>query len=130
MGAPRIHGELLKLGVQVPQATVAKYMMRSVSRPHKRGALFLRTRRTVGFIRFLGGVDCKLSFIVCVRSDGPQSAGAQFTSVTAHPTADWTAWQIGAAFPGTMDRVICCIGIALTEQHSLSELMKWEFAKC
>ena len=27
-GAPRIHGELLKLGIEVSQATVAKYMER------------------------------------------------------------------------------------------------------
>jgi len=27
-GAPRIHGELLKLGIEVSQATVAKYMVR------------------------------------------------------------------------------------------------------
>jgi hypothetical protein len=29
-GAPRIHGELLKLGIEVSQATVAKYMVRRV----------------------------------------------------------------------------------------------------
>lgn len=32
-GAPRIHGELLKLGIEVSQATVAKYMVRRVGRP-------------------------------------------------------------------------------------------------
>jgi hypothetical protein len=32
-GAPRIHGELLKLGIKVSQATVAKYMVRRVGRP-------------------------------------------------------------------------------------------------
>ncbi len=32
-GAPRIHGELLKLGIEIGQATVAKYMVR------RRGAL-------------------------------------------------------------------------------------------
>src|SRR6185503_486975 len=31
-GVPRIHGELLKLGVQVSQATVAKYMARPGTR--------------------------------------------------------------------------------------------------
>ncbi len=33
-GAPRIHGELLKLGVEISQATVAKYIMR------RRGSAF------------------------------------------------------------------------------------------
>ena len=32
-GAPRIHGELLKLGFQVAQSTVAKYMVKGQGRP-------------------------------------------------------------------------------------------------
>ena len=32
-GAPRIHGELLKLGFQVAQSTVAKYIVRRYGRP-------------------------------------------------------------------------------------------------
>ncbi len=32
-GAPRIHGELLKIGIEVSQATVAKYMVRQRSHP-------------------------------------------------------------------------------------------------
>jgi hypothetical protein len=32
VGAPRIHGELLKLGIDVGQTTVAKYMARGVDR--------------------------------------------------------------------------------------------------
>jgi putative transposase len=36
-GAPRIHGELLKLGISVSQATVAKYMPRRDSPPSSRG---------------------------------------------------------------------------------------------
>ena len=38
-GAPRIHGELLKLSIEVSQATVAKYMVRQGNRPPKRGGL-------------------------------------------------------------------------------------------
>lgn len=41
-GAPRIHGELLKLGIELSQATVAKYMVVSESLPRRRGAPFLR----------------------------------------------------------------------------------------
>ena len=40
-GAPRIHGELLKLGVQVSQATVAKYMARPGTRPSQPWRIFL-----------------------------------------------------------------------------------------
>ena len=41
-GAPRIHGELLKLGIEVSQATVAKYMVRRRGRPSKNWRTFLR----------------------------------------------------------------------------------------
>ena len=41
-GAPRIHGELLKLGVDVCQTTVAKYMVRRVAPPSQRWGTFLR----------------------------------------------------------------------------------------
>jgi hypothetical protein len=41
-GAPRIHGELLKLGIDVCQTTVAKYMVRRVGPPSQRWGTFLR----------------------------------------------------------------------------------------
>jgi hypothetical protein len=41
-GAPRIHGELLKLGIQVGQATVAKYMVRRRQPPSQTWRTFLR----------------------------------------------------------------------------------------
>ena len=41
-GAPRIHGELLKLGFEVAQSSVAKYMVKRLNRaPTQRGALSL-----------------------------------------------------------------------------------------
>src|SRR5256886_8680320 len=41
-GAPRIHGELLKLGIQVSQATVAKYMVRHRKPPSQSWRTFLK----------------------------------------------------------------------------------------
>ena len=41
-GAPRIHGELLKLGIEVAQATVAKYMIKGPRRPGQTWRTFLR----------------------------------------------------------------------------------------
>jgi putative transposase len=40
-GAPRIHGELLKLGIQISQATVAKYMARHRKPPTQTWRTFL-----------------------------------------------------------------------------------------
>jgi hypothetical protein len=42
-GAPRIHGELLKLGIEVSQATVAKYMVRRRGTPSPTWRSFLRS---------------------------------------------------------------------------------------
>jgi hypothetical protein len=44
-GAPRIHGEFLKLGMDLSQATVAKYMVRWVGRPSLTGAAFFATKQ-------------------------------------------------------------------------------------
>jgi hypothetical protein len=41
-GAPRIHGELLKLGIDVCQTTVAKYMGRRIGPPSQRWGTFIR----------------------------------------------------------------------------------------
>jgi putative transposase len=43
-GAPRIHGELLKLGIHVCQATVTKYMVRRRPPPSQTWRTFLRNR--------------------------------------------------------------------------------------
>src|ERR1700732_2674901 len=43
-GAPRIHGELLKLGIEISQATVAKYMMQRRGRPSPTWRCFLRNQ--------------------------------------------------------------------------------------
>jgi hypothetical protein len=43
-GAPRIHGELLKLGIEISQATVAKYMVRRPGTPSPTWRSFLRNQ--------------------------------------------------------------------------------------
>ncbi len=49
-GAPRIHGELLKIGIEVSQATVAKYMVRQRSHPPRRGEPFSRIMPRTWFL--------------------------------------------------------------------------------
>jgi hypothetical protein len=41
-GPPRIHGELLKLGIEVAESTVAKYMVKRPGRPGQSWTTFLR----------------------------------------------------------------------------------------
>jgi hypothetical protein len=99
-GAPRIHGELLKLGFQVAQSTVAKYMAKRRGPPSQGWRTFLRNHApdiaaidlfvvpTIGF-RLLYG-------IVIMRLDRRR---LQWTNVTANPPAEWIARQITEAFP-------------------------------
>ena len=74
-GAPRIHGELLKLGIEISQATVAKYMMR----PGKAALANLahvsgEPRSAVGGNRFSGSEDLELSLAVRICCDESSSA--------------------------------------------------------
>ena len=54
-GAPRIHGELLKLGIEVSQATVAKYMVRRHGIPSQNWRSFLRNHA-----QGIAAIDCSL----------------------------------------------------------------------
>src|SRR6266403_2020587 len=99
-GAPRIHGELLKLGFEVAQSTVAKYMVKRRGRPSQGWRTFLRNHApdvaamdlfvvpTIGF-------DLLYAFII-VRLDRRDLV---WINVTAKPTAEWVARQITEAFP-------------------------------
>src|SRR6202045_3360697 len=99
-GAPRIHGELLKLGFEVAQSSVAKYMVKRRGTPSQGWRTFLRNHApdvaamdlfvvpTIGF-------DLLYAFII-VRLD---RRGLAWINVTTSPTAEWVARQITEAFP-------------------------------
>src|SRR5512144_3018860 len=99
-GAPRIHGELLKLGFEVAQSSVAKYMVQRYGPPSQGWRTFLRNHApeiaamdlfvvpTIGF-------DLLYAFII-IRLDRRDLV---WINVTTHPTAEWIARQITEAFP-------------------------------
>src|SRR5678816_65696 len=99
-GAPMIHGELLKLGIEVSQATVAKYMSRQGRPPSQTWRTFLDNHvKQLVAIDFLvvQTVSFRLLFVFVVL--GHHRRHAIHFNVTAHPTAEWTARQITEAFP-------------------------------
>ena len=99
-GALRIHGELLKLGIQVSQATVAKYMVRQRKPPSQTWRTFLENHvQQLVAIDFLvvPTVSFRILYVFIVLAHHRRHA-IHF-NVTAHPTAEWTARQIGEAFP-------------------------------
>src|SRR5712671_4291877 len=99
-GAPRIHGELLKLGFEVAQSSVANYMVKRRGPPSQEWRTFLSNHApeiaamdffvvpTIGFDLLYGFVIMRLD-----RRD------LVWINVTANPTAEWVARQITDAFP-------------------------------
>ena len=99
-GAPRIHGELQKLGISVSQATVAKYMRRSPRPPSQtwRTLLTNHAHQAVAADFFVvPTVTFRLLFVLVLL--GHDRRRIVHVAVTAHPTAAWTAQQLRNAFP-------------------------------
>jgi transposase InsO family protein len=99
-GAPRIHGELLKLGFDVAQSSVAKYMVKRAGPPSQGWGTFLRNHASdIAAMDLLIvptlGFDLLYAFII-IRLDRRDLV---WINVTTHPTAEWIARQITAAFP-------------------------------
>ena len=99
-GAPRIHGELLKLGIEVAQSTVAKYMARSGRGRSQTWKTFLHNH-AAGIaamdILVVPTVGFKLLFVLVILRH--QRRRLISLTVTTHPTAEWIAGQITDAFP-------------------------------
>jgi transposase InsO family protein len=98
-GAPRIHGELLKLGLDVSQATVAKYMLRRIGPPSQTWRTFLTNHvHQIAAADFfvVPTTTCRLLFVLILAHERRRVV---HIAVTDHPTAAWTAQQLREAFP-------------------------------
>jgi hypothetical protein len=100
-GAPRIHGELLKLGIQLAESTVSKYLPPRPKRPPSQGwRTFLGNHLSeiiaVDFA-VVPTVRGQLLFAFVVLSLARRRV--LHVNVTAHPTAAWTAQQMVEALP-------------------------------
>jgi hypothetical protein len=101
-GAPRLHGELLKLGISLSQSTVAKYMRRHPRPPSQTWRTFLTNHasQTVAADLFVvPTVTFRLLFVLIILAHDRRRI--VHMAVTEHPTAAWTAQQLRNAFPGT-----------------------------
>ena len=99
-GAPRIHGELLKLGIDIGESSVTKYMVRCHKPPSQTWRTFLDNHVsqlvsvdffTVPTIRF------QVLYVFLVLAHDRRRI--LHFNVTAHPTAAWTGQQLREAFP-------------------------------
>ena len=98
-GAPRIHGELLKLGINVGQTTVAKYMAKRRRPPSQGWKTFLRNHSD-GIASIDMFVVPTISFRLLYGLLVVQHSRREllWLGVTAHPTAEWIAQQLTEAF--------------------------------
>jgi putative transposase len=100
MGRARIHGELLKLGIDIGETSVGKYIVRRRKPPSQTWRTFLENHVTslvsvdfftVPTIRF------RILYVFLVLAH--ERRRILHFGVTAHPTAEWTAPQLREVFP-------------------------------
>ena len=99
-GAPRIHGELMMIGIDVAQSTVAKYMAKRRGRPSQGWKTFLRNHAdgaaSCDFL-IVPTIGFKMLYAFIVLGHGRRKL--LHVAVTHHPTAEWAARQVTEAFP-------------------------------
>jgi len=97
-GAPRIHGELLKLGIDVGQTTVAKYMARRRRPPSQGWKTFIRNHADgIASIDMfvVPTVSFRLLYGLLILRHARREV--LWLAVTAHPNAQWIAQQLTEA---------------------------------
>src|ERR1700736_6430206 len=97
-GAPRIHGELLKLGIDIGQTSVAKYMARRRGPPSQGWKTFLNNQAdgiTAMDLFVLPSISFRLLYGLLIMGHGRRQI--LWFGVTPHPTAEWIANQLTEA---------------------------------
>ena len=98
-GAPRIHGELLMLGIEVAESAVGRYMVRRRRPPSQVGRLscVIMLPASLRWICSWCAPSRQAALWLGEPASRPQTAS--FISVTSNPTAEWLAGQVTDAFP-------------------------------
>src|SRR3954454_14373359 len=94
-GAPRIHGELLKIGIDVGQTSVAKYMARRRGPPSQGWKTFVLNHAdgiAAMDLSMVPTVSFQLLYGLLIM--GHSRRRILWLGVTAHPTAEWIANQL------------------------------------
>src|SRR5262249_46852563 len=101
-GAPKIHGELQKLGLVVSERTVARYLacLRRHSHPSHSWLTFLQNHREViGALDFFTVPTVTFQLLYCFFVIEHGHRKILHFNVTPHPTAAWVVQQLREAFP-------------------------------
>ncbi len=101
-GAPRIHGELLMLGVDISERTISRWMRRAPRDPEpaKRWLVFLRNHReAIAAMDFFTVPTITFGVLYCFFIIGHDRRRILYFHVTRHPTSLWVVQQLREAFP-------------------------------
>src|SRR4249920_1615379 len=99
-GAPRIHGELLKLGIDLGETSVGKYIVRRRKPPSQDWRTFLENHvNTMVSVDFFTVPTIRFQVLYVFLVLAHDRRRIVHFNVTAHPTAEWTAQQLREAFP-------------------------------
>src|SRR6202795_4616048 len=97
-GAPRIHGELLKVGIDIGQTSVAKYMVRRRGPPSQGWNTFIRNHAdgiAAMDLFVVPTISFRLLYGLLIMGHGRRQI--LWCGVTPHPTAEWIANQLTEA---------------------------------
>jgi len=99
-GAPRIHGELLKLGIDIGETSVSKYLVRHRKPPSQTWRTFLENHvKNLVSVDFFTVPTLRFQVLYVFLVLAHDRRRILHFGVTAHPTAEWTAQQLRDAFP-------------------------------
>ena len=124
-GAPRIHGELLKLGIEIGQTSVAKYIARRRCPPSQGWKTFLRNHAdgiAAMDLFVVPTISFRLLYGLLIMGHGRRQI--LWFGVTAHPTAEWIANQITQACG--WDQTPCYL--IRDRDGAYGEVDRWVFA--
>jgi putative transposase len=99
-GAPKIHGELLKLGIEISESSVSKYLVRGKGSPSQTWRTFLDSHaKSLVSVAFFTVPTIRFQILYVFLVLAHERRRIVHFAVTAHPTAEWTGQQLREAFP-------------------------------
>jgi putative transposase len=99
-GAPRVQGELLKLGIDIGETSVSKYMIRRRRPPSQTWRTFLQNHlQSLVSLDFFTAPTVHFQVLYVFLVLAHERRRIVHFAVTAHPTAEWTAHQLREVFP-------------------------------
>jgi putative transposase len=102
-GAPRIHGELFKLGINISERSVSRLMPKHRQPPSQTWRTFLANHlNEMASIDLFTVPTATFRVLFCLVVLSHERRKVLHFNVTEHPTAQWAAQQLVEAFPETV----------------------------